>query len=159
MIQQLVLKETRFLLTWFQPWRGLRHSCSEPSSPTRPHTSLAPQKATSQNHAQKFPIPRVFLSRLSKEISILSGMCTVGFRLAILWQQLSPSGSGVRCSQPPDRGSGKHVPPYTGWWWGPGRHSPKRATSPYVLQRSRSLRRSIPGYRSASSIPHESVLR
>ena len=57
MIQQLALKETRFLLTWFQPWRGLRHSCSEPSSPTRPHTSLAPQKATSQNHAQKFPIP------------------------------------------------------------------------------------------------------
>ena len=49
MTQQLVLKETGFYLRD-------SNSCSEPSSPTRPSTSLAPQKATSQNHAQKFPM-------------------------------------------------------------------------------------------------------
>ena len=45
----------------------------------------------------------------------------VGFRVSILSQQLSPSGSGVCCSQPPCSGSGKHVPCDPGSWWGPGR--------------------------------------
>ena len=60
-------------------------------------------------------------------------------RVAILSQQLSPSGSGARCPQPPCNGSRKLVPCYTGSWWSPGRHSPKRVASPYILQRSRTL--------------------
>ena len=50
------VKGNRFLLTGFRSWRSQEHSCSEPSSPMRPRASLAPQKLTSQNHAQKFPI-------------------------------------------------------------------------------------------------------
>ena len=46
----------------------------------------------------------------------------LGFRVAILSQQLSPSGSGVYYSQPPCTGSGKHVLCYTGSWWSPERH-------------------------------------
>ena len=37
----------------------------------------------------------------------------MGFRVAILSRQLSPSGSGVQCSQPPWSSSGNHVPCYT----------------------------------------------
>ena len=47
----------------------------------------------------------------------------VGFKITILSQQLSPSGSGLHCSQPPCIGSRKHVPCYTGSWWSPGRHT------------------------------------
>ena len=68
------------------------------------------------------PYPYLFLSQPHKQTSILSGRCTVGFRVPILFlQQLSPSGSGVRCPQPP--GSGKRVQSYTGSWWSPGRHT------------------------------------
>ena len=45
------------------------------------------------------------------------------FRVAILSQQLSPSGSGVRCLQPPCSGSGKQAPCYIGPWWSSGRHT------------------------------------
>ena len=41
----------------------------------------------------------------------------------IVWQHLSPSGSGVHCPQPPCSGSGKHVPCYTGSWWSPARNT------------------------------------
>ena len=55
MTQQLVLKETGF--TGSNLGGGAwKYPCSEPSSPMRPRTSLASQKATSQNHAQEFPI-------------------------------------------------------------------------------------------------------
>ena len=70
----------------------------------------------------------------------------MGFRVAILSQQLSPSGSGVPCPQPPCSGSGRHAQCYAGSWWGPGRHSPKRVASPYIFQRSKCLQLSIPGH-------------
>ena len=73
--------------------------------------------------------------------STLEGIL-VGFRVAILSQQLSPSESGVCCSQPLCTGSGKHVPCYTGLWWGLGRHSLKGVASPYIPQRSREVFRS-----------------
>ena len=67
----------RFLLTRFQLWRGWEHSCcNNPFSPQRPSTSLASQKITSQNHAQKFPISW----SACKQISTLSGMCTGGLQ-------------------------------------------------------------------------------
>ena len=47
-------EENRFLLTGFQPWG--RGWCWDPFSPTGLSSSLASQKATSQNHAPKFPI-------------------------------------------------------------------------------------------------------
>ena len=71
---------------------------------------------------RSFPHPYLFLRWLSKQVSIPSGRCSWGFRVAILSQQLSPWGSGVRCPRPPCNGSGKHVPCYSGSWWSPGRH-------------------------------------
>ena len=46
----------RFLFIGFQPQGAWQHICSEPCSPMRPSTSLAPHQAISQNHAQKCPI-------------------------------------------------------------------------------------------------------
>ena len=95
------------------------------SPPMRPNTSLAPQKAISQNHAQKFPISiSVLFWSLSlpcKQVSILSGRCTVRLRAAIFSQHSSLSGSGVHCSQA-SCSSSAHVLCYTGSQWGPGRH-------------------------------------
>ena len=55
-----------------------------------------------QNYKPKpgpeFPIS---LTLSCKQISVLSGMCTHGLQSRIFWQQLSPSASGVRCSQSP----------------------------------------------------------
>ena len=117
----------RILLTGFQPWRGWgcwEHSGSEPPSPTRPRAFLASQEATSQNHAQKFPVSLICPSVSPAKRSPTSLECTlVGFRVAILSQQLSPSGSGECCSQPPCSGPGKHVPCYTGSRCSPGRHT------------------------------------
>ena len=75
----------------------------------------------------------------------------MGFKVAILLQQLSPSGSGVCCPQPPCSGPGKHMLCYTGSWWigVQGATYPERVASLYVLQRSRSLQFSIPGHSSA----------
>ena len=42
------VERNRFLLTGFQPCGGCEHFSSESCSPTRPGTSLAPQKAISQ---------------------------------------------------------------------------------------------------------------
>ena len=55
------------------------------------------------------PFPYLFLSQLHRLPSSLEG-ALVGFRVAILSQQLSPSRSGIPCSQPPCSSSGKHVP-------------------------------------------------
>ena len=69
-------------------------------------------------------VPHVLICRpashANKSLSSLE-CALVGLRVAILSQQLSPSGSGARCSQPPGSGSGNHGPCYTGSWWGPGR--------------------------------------
>ena len=64
----------------------------------RPRTSLAPKKSTSQNQVQKFPISFSVL-KLVTQISILSRLCTMNFRVAILLQQLPPS--EVCCPQFP----------------------------------------------------------
>ena len=55
MTQQLVLKGTGFYLQGSN-LSGTGSSRSEPFSLRRPTASLAPQKAISHNHAQKFPI-------------------------------------------------------------------------------------------------------
>ena len=123
------VKGNSFLLTGFQPWgRGWRwcrkRSCSKSSFPTRPRASVASQKATCQNHAQKFPISlSVFKPVMHTDLHPLLECALVGFRVTILWQQLPPSGSGVRYSQPPCSSSGKHVLSYTGSWWSPGKHT------------------------------------
>ena len=61
----------------------------------------------------------------------------VGFRVAILLKQLSPSGSGVCYIQPPCSGSGKHAVLH--WVMVASReiYVPKRVASPHILQRSR----------------------
>ena len=50
------IEGNRFLLPAFQPRGRWEPSCSQPPFLTRPSTSLVPQKATSQNHVQKFPL-------------------------------------------------------------------------------------------------------
>ena len=105
----------RFLLTGFQPWGGgclrallLRAllSCENHCFPCSPKGYKpkpwpeVPHICPSASHANRSPSP-------------LEG-ALVGFRVTILSQQLSPSGCGVCCSQPPCSGSGKHVLCYTG---------------------------------------------
>ena len=78
----------------------------------------------------------------------------MGLRVTIFSQQLCPLGSGVRYSQPPFSGSGKHMPCYTGSWC--LRH--KTVASLSVLQRSRSPQICIPSPSSAPSMSHKSML-
>ena len=63
----------------------------------------------------------------------------MGFRVSIFLQQLSPSKSGVRCPQPPCKVQGNmcHVTLDHGDIQ--GGTCPRRVTSPYMLQSSRSL--------------------
>ena len=73
----------------------------------------------------------------------------MGFRITILLQQLSPSGSGVNCPQPQCSGPGKHVPCYSRSWCNPGRHVPQenglsicfseKQKSAFCIQHSRHL--------------------
>ena len=73
---------------------GWEHSCLEPSA-TRPRTSIAPQKAKRQNHAQNFPLS-ICPSAGHANRSPSSLKCAlVDFREAILSQQLPPSGYRV----------------------------------------------------------------
>ena len=139
----------RFLLTEFQPWGCWEHSSSESSSPMRPRTSLAPQKTTSQTHAQKFPISLsvfkpvtqtdvhplwnvhlwVSESLSSRRSSLLQGLWCAALSLHAV--VLEP------CAM-------LHCP------------RAKRVTSPYVHQEIRSLQFNIPGRNSAPRISHES---
>ena len=80
----------------------------------------------------------------------------MGFRVAILPLQLSPSGSGVHCSQPPVVVQGSMCCVTLSHGGVQGGTLPKTVTSPYVLQKSRSLQFSIPSHNSAPSISHES---
>ena len=63
---------------------GLDHSCSDPFFSARHRNSLAPKKITHQSRGQKFPISAyLFWGSLSwpcKRVSILSGVCTSGFK-------------------------------------------------------------------------------
>ena len=83
------------------------------------------------------PYLYLFLSQLSKEISILWGMCICGFQsrcplVAALSFRIWGALSLPPCSSP-----GIHVPCYTGSWWSLGRHTSQDGGL-YVLQRSRS---------------------
>ena len=113
-------------------------------------------------------LPEVY-KRFSTPSSVFSAGCTnsppsplegapVGFRVTILSQQLSPSGSGVCCSQPPCSGWGKHAPCYTGSQWSPRMPASQESGFSVILQRSRSLKFSVPSHSSAPSISHKSVL-
>ena len=70
----------RLLFTGLQPQGGWEHSCSEPCFPTKASTSLAPHKAVSQKHAQKFPIPLSVLKLAAQ--TVLHPLCrhTHGFQ-------------------------------------------------------------------------------
>ena len=68
----------RILFTRFRPQWDWEHFRSEPFSPRRPRASLAPQKAISTTMPRSSPPPHLFLSRLGKQVSILSGRCTCG---------------------------------------------------------------------------------
>ena len=70
------------LFTIFQPWGAWEQFSSEPCSPVRPSTSLAPQKAISQHQGPQFPASLRVLKPAAPTVS----------------QQLSPSGTGVYCS-------------------------------------------------------------
>ena len=89
----------------------------------RPSTSLSPQQATSQNHAQKSPTSLSVLKLAAQTDLHLPWNRLLWVSVSILLRQLSPSGSGACCSQPPWSGLGKHVLCYTGSWWGSGRHT------------------------------------
>ena len=125
--------------------------------PTRDKTSLAPQKATSQNHAQKSPISLsvhqlvtqtdlhplwsvhwcVSESPSSRSSSLLQDLGCAVLSLHVVVQE-------NMCCVTLDHGGVQ------------GGTCPKRVTSPHVLQRSRSMPLSIPGHSSALSISHES---
>ena len=113
----------RFLLTEF-------HSCSEPSSPMRPRTSLVLQKATSQNQPRSTPCPYLSISQSHKEISILSGMCTCGFQSphppsAAVLQDLGCAVLGLHVAVP-EQCALLHCPR----GWSPGSYMSLRGTLP-----------------------------
>ena len=149
----------RFLLTRLQLWGDWEHFCSEPSSPTRPRPSRAPQRATSRNHVQKFPIP----------LSVPQPLPQTG--LPLLWKLhfcVSESPSSHSSSLLQDLGcpvlslhsvvQGNMCRVTLGHGGVQGGTCPKRVASLYVLQRSKSLQLGIPGHSSAPSISHKSML-
>ena len=133
------IKGNGFLLTGFQSWGDRGHSCSEPSFLTRPRASLAPQKATSQNHTQKFPM----------SLSALKLVMQTSLRplwKVPLWVSESPSSRSSSLLQDLGRAAlslqavaqgtmGRATRGRGGAQGGP---RPKGVASPYVLQRSRS---------------------
>ena len=68
------VKGKRFSLTGFQPWEAESTSIRALLS----HETLAHQKATCYNHAQKSLNPYLPISQPCKQISIFYGMCTCG---------------------------------------------------------------------------------
>ena len=134
------------LFTGFQPCGGWEHS-SEPCFSMRPSTFLAPHQAVSQKHAPKFPISLFVLKLAVQTVPHPLWKALRDFRVAILLQQLSPSGSGVHCPQSPCGGPGKHVPCYTGSWWSPGRHGSQE--SGLSICPSEKQKSAFPGHRSA----------
>lgn len=70
----ICVKGKRFSLTGFQPWEAESTSIRALLS----HETLAHQKATCHNHAQKSLNPYLSISQPCKQISIFYGMCTCG---------------------------------------------------------------------------------
>ena len=70
----------------------------------------------------------------------------MGFRVAILLLQLSPSGSGVHCPQSLCSGSGKYVLCYTGSWWSLGNHTSQESV--FSVMSFRKAEVCIPGHSS-----------
>ena len=108
----------RFLFTGSQPW-GAESTPALPQNPAPPLLLKRPQAKTMPRSS---PYPYLFLSQLCKQSSIPLECALVGFRVTILLQQPSASGSGVCFSQSPCSGLGKHVPCYTQSWWSPRKH-------------------------------------
>ena len=79
----------------------------------------------------------------------------MGFKVIILSQQLSPSGSGVHCPQPPCRSCpGKHMLCYTASWWSPGKaHVPWEWLPCMSFREAEVCSLSIPGHSSAFQAP------
>ena len=106
----------RFLFTGFHPQGDWEHFCSDPCSPMRPSTSLAPHQGVSQKHAQKFPISLCVLQPSTQTV------------LHLLWKAHSwgsESPSSCISSLLQDLGyvvPRKYVPCYIGSWWSPGGH-------------------------------------
>ena len=153
------VEENRFLLTGFQPRGYWERFCSEPSSPVRTSTSLAPEKATSQSYAQKFPVSlSVLTTAVQTDPHPLQNVHS--------WVSESPSSHSSSLHQDLEcavlslhlmaQGNMGHVTPGHGGVQGGTR--PKRMTPLYILQRSRSLKLNIPGHSSAPSISHKYVL-
>ena len=106
----------------------------------RPCISLAPHQAISQKHAQKSTICLSVLKLAVQTVlhPLLEGTL-VSFRITILLKQLSPSGSGVLCAQPPFSSPGKHTLSYTVSWWKKERHTSQESVfsvSPSEKQKS-----------------------
>ena len=83
-------------------WRLRELLLWEPLSPTRPRISLAPQKTDYKPEVPHFLIRpfRAYAGLTNRSPSSLE-CAFMGFRVAISLQQLSLSGSGMRCSQSP----------------------------------------------------------
>ena len=135
------------------------HPCSEPCSPTRPSTFLAPHQATNQKHNRKFPI----------SLSVLKPAAQTSLHplwKAHLWVAELPSSHSSSPLQ--DVGyvvlslhvvvQGNMCRVALGHGAVQGGTCPKRVDSPYILQRSRNLQLSIPSHSSAPNIFHESML-
>ena len=138
---------------------GVADSTSAQSSLLRePSTSLALQKATNQNHAQKFPISLSVLKPPAQTGLNPSGRFSCRFRSHHpLAAALSFRIWGTLSSASMQWFSKTYTLLHLSWW-GPGRHSSKRVTSLYVLRRSPSLQLRVFSHRSAPSISHKSVL-
>ena len=85
------------------------------------------------------PHAYLVLSWLRKQVSIPSVKYSCGFQSHHPLAAALPFRIWGVLSSAPCNDSRKHVPHFTGSWWSPGRHSPKRVASLYILQRSRSL--------------------
>ena len=98
------IEGNRFLLIGFQPWSGgWELPCSEPSSsslPQDPKLPLLPGRLQAKTMPRSSPCHFLFLQWLHKQVPTPLEGAPVGFRVAICSQPLSPSGSGVHCSQP-----------------------------------------------------------
>ena len=87
---------------------GVRENSSSDPFSWDPEPPLLSKRLQAKTMARSSPSPYLSVSQSHKQISIPLGCAFVGFRVTILSQQLSPSGCGVCCSQPPCSGSGKH---------------------------------------------------
>ena len=118
----ICVEGNRCLLTGFQSGEVSTPALS-PFLPQDPELPWLPKRLQAKTTPRRSPFPH------NRSPSSLQ-CALVGFRVALLSQQLSASGSAVHSSQSLSRGPGAECPTQCPRGWSPWRHMPQRRTLP-----------------------------